>query len=245
MQESQWNIIKLSLKKRVPRYLIDMIGKYRYKLRRSKFEGKEIKETFEEIYRTNHWKNYESVSGPGSTLVYTDPLIPEIQKLIKLYEIRTMIDAPCGDFNWMKKVDLDKVIYLGLDIVPEIIETNQRKYATGAINFAIADITRDTIPKTDLIFIRDCLVHFSYKDIFKTLENVKQSGADYLLTTTFTSPHLNFNISTGDWRPINLQRSPFYFKPPIYKIEDNFKDPSAGNELGKILGLWKIKDINN
>lgn len=243
MQKSPWNIFKSSLKQRLPRYVIDTLGKYRYKFRKSQFEGKEMKEIFHEIYRSNLWKNSETVSGPGSTIKYTESLIPELTNLFSVYNIHSLVDIPCGDFNWMKNMDLQSIQYMGLDIVADLIDNNTEKFKSENIQFRRADITKDDIPPGDLIFCRDCLVHFSYSDINNALANIKKSGCTYLMTTSFQFPMVNYDIQTGDWRPLNLERPPFNFPPPIYILEDRPANLSPGYDLKKILGLWKIADL--
>ncbi len=243
MKENSWNQFKSVFKKNIPRYWLDALGKYRYRHKKSDFEGKIIEQIFKEIYSRNYWRNTESVSGPGSTISTTQGIRSELEKLFSLFHIHSLIDAPCGDFNWMRKVGLGQIDYLGLDIVPEIIETNTRNYSGVSVHFDIADITKDHIPKADIIISRDCLVHFSFEDIFKTLNNFKNSGSTYLLTTSFAVPKLNYNITTGDWRPVNLLLPPFNFGPSLYQIADHFKGPLAGDDLGKILGLWKLNEL--
>jgi len=68
-------------------------------------------------------------------------------------QIKTLLDAPCGDGNWINKVDLSGITYIGADIVPEIIETNKDlldwlKFAqseTDGINLGLASSFADLI----------------------------------------------------------------------------------------------------
>ena len=39
-----------------------------------------------------------------------------------------MLDIPCGDFYWMKEVDLKDIEYIGADIVDELIKKNNDKF---------------------------------------------------------------------------------------------------------------------
>ena len=110
-------------------------------------------------------------------------------KVIDQYGIKTMLDIPCGDWFWMQHVDLSNVRYTGADIVEKIIQQNQQ-YAGENIFFRYLDLLSDELPKNDLVFCRDCLVHFSYEDVGKALENLTRSGSKYLLTT----PHLPITI---------------------------------------------------
>lgn len=62
--------------------------------------------TFTSIYRNNGWGSLESRSGAGSTLASTANIRRELPGLVERLNIRTLLDAPCGDFNWMKEVAL-------------------------------------------------------------------------------------------------------------------------------------------
>jgi hypothetical protein len=55
----------------------------------------------------------------------------------------------------------------------------------------------------------------------------------YLLTTTFPEAPENRNITTGDFRELNLERAPFRFPRPIASIDDWIE----GHPV-KALALW-------
>jgi hypothetical protein len=103
------------------------------------------------------------------------------------------------------------------------------------------DITSDELSQADLILCRDCLVHFSFENIRKALNRIKNSGATYLLATTFTGPRTNQDIQTGCWRKVNLQAPPFNFPEPIELINEKCTEGSAYAD--KSLGLWRVADI--
>ena len=181
-----------------------------------------IGELFTEYYKSNYWGGKESISGRGSDFVQTEKLIIEIGKLLKQNNIKTILDIPCGDFNWIKNIDFSERFYVGGDIVVDLINKNQDLYNNQAnINFEVLDITQDDLPQVDLIICRDCLVHFSYKDINKALLNIKKSNSKLLLVTSFFDRKRNYNIKTGAWRPINLDIKPFKFPQPIQVIIEN------------------------
>ncbi len=194
---------------------------------------------FSTIYNNNVWNSIESVSGVGSEIKNTKTIIEEIPKLIKTYNIKKFIDCPCGDFNWMKYVISDNIVYEGYDIIDCVIIKNREKYN---YIFGKMNIINDKIPECDLLFCRDLFVHFSYNDIYKTIKNIKSSNIKYLLTTTFPN-HKNNDISTGSWRPLNLQDDPFNFCNPIEIINENCTE-NNGIYNDKSLALWNIKDIN-
>ena len=151
----------------------------------AKFFGKSPKEIFEKIYKENIWEGTESVSGIGANKIQTEKIIDEIPNVIKELQVKTIFDIPCGDFNWFKNIDLSSKIYLGGDIVKKIITQNNQNYKRNNINFIEFNLIEDVQKPMDLVFCRDCLVHFSINDIKRALINIKESNSKYLMTTTF------------------------------------------------------------
>ena len=135
----------------------------------------DLRDVFENIMALNRWSGGESRSGPGSTLSYTCNLRSQLEIFLKTYEIKTFFDAPCGDFNWMKLLDLP-IQYLGADVVEDIVAENKRRFGNHSRSFTRLDLTGDTLPKVDLIFCRDCLFHFSFEHISSALGNMKRSS---------------------------------------------------------------------
>ena len=176
---------------------------------------------FTNIYKKNHWDGKESISGSGSDSNQTKIITKELSSLFKDFNISTVLDIPCGDFNWMKNVNMNKIHYTGADVVKEIIKNNTDKYEQDNIHFLNINIISDPLPKVDLIFVRDCLVHFSFKDIYLSLNNICKGQSKYFLTTTFTNRKHNKNINTGDWRTLNLEITPFFLPKPIKIIYED------------------------
>lgn len=201
-----------------------------------------IEQRFETIFKNNSWGGRNSVSGRGSDSDQTKYIIKEIQSLFRDLGVSTVLDIPCGDFNWMRNVNLSGITYIGADIVKEIITNNKERYEKSNISFRHMNLTEDALPQADVILIRDCLVHMSYDDIFKSLDNVCRSMSQYLLTTSFTDRQDNKDIITGDWRTLNLQIAPFSFPKPIRIINEKCTQGKL-SYTDKSLGLWEISDI--
>jgi hypothetical protein len=209
----------------------------------ARFKDKSNKDVFTEIYNTNYWNSAESISGEGSELKQVEVLINELNKLIQERQIKTLLDVPCGDFNWMKKVDLSNVQYRGGDIVEALIKKNiEANKDNDNIRFDVIDLMNDKLPKSDLIVVRDCLVHLSYNDVFKAIENIKKSGSKYLFTTTYPSHKTNYDIVTGDWRKLNLLEKPFNFPKPLLLINEKCTEGN-GEFADKSMLLWDISSL--
>ena len=202
-----------------------------------------MKNIFDSIYEGNKWGNSESRSGDGSDIFSTAHMRGYLATLLKDLKIKSILDLPCGDFNWMQLMNLKKIDYIGGDIVASMIEENQLRYGSENIRFQHIDARKDSLPTVDLIFCRDMLVHLSFSDCWSVLTNFQNSESTYLLTTTFTARDPNYDIKTGQWRPLNLQRPPFIFTKPSHLIVEHCNEWN-GFWADKCLALWSLKDID-
>jgi len=200
-----------------------------------------VESVFTNIYNKHLWRI--EYSGPGSTLKETTAIREGIPELLKELNVKVLLDAPCGDFNWIQHVNLNFLDqYIGLDIVEVLVKKNKKEYENGNRLFLHANIITDPLPQADVILCRDCLVHLRFQDIMQALKNMKANGITYLLTTTYPTIRTNRNLKkTGGWRRLNLQRSPFNFPKPIALIREGCTYNQKLTD--KSLGLWKIEDI--
>ena len=233
---------KNMLAEKMPR-LVEIYYRLCYRKQRSISRTKTVEELFTGIYKKGGWGESESVSGPGSRLEDVTVLIQQLPILFKEWKVRTMLDIPCGDFNWMKDIPLDLDLYIGADIVDDLIDKVNKKFGINEKReFLKLDLTRDELPRVDLIFCRDCLVHLSYREIINAINNIKRSKSKYLLTTTYPICKKNIDIVCGEWRPINLTLPPFNF-PPEADIIDERRPDKKRFIPKKSMGLWLIESL--
>ena len=219
-----------------------IIAQTNFLANKSRLADLDLQSKFGEIYRRNIWGNPESASGLGSSVSATDAIREGLIDVCRDYSINMLLDAPCGDYGWMSSVKLPIQRYIGLDIVPELVGANRSRYESDAVHFQTADLTRDPLPRVDLILCRDCLVHLSFDNILRVLRNMFQSGSQYLLTTTFPEHDQNGDIVDGDWRLLNLQKEPFSFPEPLRLIDERCTEADGAYD-DKSLGLWRIDSI--
>ncbi|MDR2623334.1 MAG: hypothetical protein LBC39_02005 [Methanobrevibacter sp.] len=199
---------------------------------------------FKAIYKTNYWGSEESFSGLGSELNNTRVLRSRLPQIFSKYNIKTMLDVPCGDFNFMAKVNMLDVNYTGGDIVEKIIEDNNCKYKdSNHVKFEIIDATKDVLPKVDLILCKDLLQHLSYEDVYKVLLNFKKSNSKYLLVTCYPLTLKNWDIHTGYYRPLNLRKKPFFLPQPMEKIHEH-RNEWNNIERDKFMYLYDLNKLN-
>ena len=211
---------------------IDLVDKfYNIKMR-------EMESIFTATYDNNLWNGSESKSGPGSNLNNNLKLLKILEEFVIDNNIKTILDLGCGDFNWMKHFNFDLIdSYLGIDIVNNIIDHNCNTYGTDKIKFEHRNIVDYELSSFDLILSKDVLVHLSYNDSLSILTNIKQSNSKFFISTSFDG-FINYDIITGQWRPINLVLDPFNFSEPLYYYP-NVEDKKEG-WTNKGVGIWKL-----
>lgn len=191
---------------------------------------------FQRIYEHNLWGDAESASGSGSGTVATDAIRRALPGLFERYGIRSLLDAPCGDFHWMQHVvgSLDR--YVGADIVPALVERNARLFGTDRVSFVCADITADRLPTADAVLCRDCFIHLPTRLIRDALVNFRASGMRYLLLTNDRDVAGYSDIPIGSFRPLNVLHPPFSFPDPLAAVNET----ATGSRQ---LCLWRLDSI--
>jgi len=201
-----------------------------------------LAERFARMHETNLWAGTESRSGVGSGMAATARLRAELPGLLRKLGVRRLLDVPCGDFHWMSRVDLAGIDYVGGDIVEAIVAENQARYGRDGRRFVHVDLTAGPLPGADAVLCRDCLVHLSFANIERALRVIQESGARYLIATTFLERQHNADVADGDWRPLNLERAPFNLPSPIAAVVEGC-DEEGGAYADKALAVWRVAEL--
>ena len=198
---------------------------------------------FNSIYKSNHWNkskkfdSNQSYSGPGSVAnsIQTNNLILELQKFFKENDIKNILDAPCGDCAWIKKIFETDINYTGIDIVEDLINQNKLTFNSNLnIKFYCEDLTEyKNFNNYDFILLRDFFIHLPLKMINKILKNLKNSNCRFFAFNNYESANINKEISIGQHRKINLLKDPFNLGLPYYKIQEinNKHNPDQDNYI--------------
>ncbi len=222
--------------------LISKVVRHLAEKKRASAQGEQYSLDFSKIYRENLFDGDESISGQGSSIKQTQVLREELPRVLHELGVKTLLDIPCGDFNWMRHVDFGDIQYIGGDIVNKLVVSNESKFAKDGIRFACLDLTRSRLPVADAVFCRDCLVHLNFKQCSAAIENIRRSGAEFFLTTTFVNRDSNIELKNDIWRALNLCKAPFYFPKPLLYINENCTERD-GRWNDKCIGVWKVKEL--
>lgn len=133
----------------------------------------QLREKMYTKFQTIHWGHHPC--GHGSVFENTEVTRELLSNIAKKYDIKTVSDAGAGDLSWIDSVKWD-VEYTPYDIRKWHSRVNQ------------VDITKDVLPKTDLIMCRHVLNHLENQLQAEAIDRFVESGSKYLFLT-YTKPN--------------------------------------------------------
>ena len=172
------------------------------------------REPFAAIYQQGLWAKDaqgKGTSGYGSTMEFTRLYRVFLQDFLAAHQVRSVVDAGCGDWEFSQAIDWNGISYLGVDIVASVITANQRRFSAPNVRFAVADIVRDELPPADLLLVKDVLQHLSNADITSFLAQLPRYRHVLIVNDVLPSSltATTIDIPTGRYRPIDLTQPPF------------------------------------
>jgi len=200
-----------------------LIRKARSWLGRLYRSPRSYQKTFQAIYRKAVWTGGDTsipLSGPGSTLANTEGIRVFIDTELEQFGIASIVDVGCGDLTWVSQTRVPKsnLSYVGVDIVPELIERHGREAKWG--RFLQLNAVSDPIPSGDLVIIRDCIIHLRIADVERLLTNLLRSTWKYLLISTYRNPVNDDVLDRWHFHQINLESAPFCLGGWVRAIEE-------------------------
>lgn len=185
---------------------------------------------FESIYRRNTWNGVETRSGPGSTLAATARLRQILPELVAGVGARSVLDASCGEAFWVPYLPG----YVGVDISPSVVTAARERHPDR--DYRVLDICGDVLPQTDLVLCRDAIQHLGLAEGRAVVENIRRSGATWLVCSTHEGGE-NVNVDAGGYYEPDMTRPPFALGKPWMLIEDGVWDTGV-RYPDKYLGVW-------
>jgi len=164
---------------------------------------KQHKDDMETFYSNGVWGG---CSVAGSNAQQTLQYRAFLQQFFRDYQVRSVLDIGCGDWQYAQLMDWTGIDYTGVDVVPAVIRHHQQAYARENIRFIHADATAFNLPDADLVIIKDVLQHWSNDTVLSFLPRLDKFP--YVL---FVNGYhgVNGDCDNGDTRPINIQEPPF------------------------------------
>jgi len=134
------------------------------------------KAVMNQIYDQHLWggKEFDFYSGQGShdSKIIT-PYLEAVTSFLNSHDnVLTVCDLGCGDFNIGKHLHPYTNSYIAIDIVEDLINRNRSKFKAQNLVFQCLDISKDQLPKTDCVIIRQVLQHLSNEDILNVVKKL-------------------------------------------------------------------------
>lgn len=168
-------------------------------------------DVFSDVYERDLWNGG---SGPGSAPENSEVYRRFLQEFLDGFDYPVkVVDLGCGDWRIGELMDWSGVDYVGVDVVPEVIEANQRRDTPDNVSFECLDALTEELPGGDVLIVKDVLQHWPNADVLRLLDAAEERFTFTMVTNDVSSKShpakVNSDIALGDWRPIDIERAPF------------------------------------
>jgi protein YibB len=154
-------------------------------------------------------QQFGSGSGVGSTPENTAEYRAFLQQFMARNRVRSVVDFGCGEWQFSQLIDWSGVGYLGVDLVPAMIEKNRHDFGGDNIAFEKFE-SLAKLPRADLLLCKDVLQHLPNKVVKDYLVAFRKKYRFSLITNDEEPAGiLNTDIDIGGWRTLRLDREPF------------------------------------
>jgi SAM-dependent methyltransferase len=177
---------------------------------------------FEGIYSGHAWGG-TSRSGPGSDPSATRKFRLFLEQFLRSRNVKNVVDLGCGDWASTRLINWSGVDYLGVDIVPDVVERNRSEFGRPGVRFAVSNFVDEALPPADLVICKEVLQHLPKADVEKVLAKLpvyrmailvnddcmEQAGGLRTLWRSWPLTEPNVEIEPGGYRPLRLREAPF------------------------------------
>lgn len=131
---------------------------------------------FSQIYETRFWGKGTTdspLSGPGSTPFTSRPYVNFVSKIIRNFDIKSVLDIGHGDWAMWQEYQFQDTYYLGIDVVEGLSAKNNQLY--GNQNRVFLEVSGDEfLPEAELLICKDVLQHLARLDIDSLLSQLQK-----------------------------------------------------------------------
>ena len=216
------------LKNALPRRAVQEIQYWQHRMRRGKVAKNGAGAAFTEVYESKAWGDdgTDFYSGPGTieaavTQPYLELLRAEFAAMDKPPRV---LDLGCGDFKICSQLLPSVGTFTGVDVVPSLVERNNKLYGSDTVRFMCADISNDPLPEADVVLVREVMQHMSNAQVGRLLKRLSAYPVAYV--TNVEPPKDSVSAINRDLVPgpdtrgvfgsgLFLEEPPFNFKAEI------------------------------
>jgi len=173
----------------------------------------------------------------SSSMVGTERLRSQLPELFKKYNINSMFDSGANDAAWQAVTLANTISYSAGEKNPAMVKI--AKAAHPNLNIIVHDITVDTLPHVDLLFVRDVAIHLNNQGKHAMINNWKSSNIPWILMTQINYAEQNLDFEYDEdkiqFADINWLLEPWCWPDPIALVIDTV--PELPNST-RAMGLW-------
>ncbi|WP_298282977.1 glycosyltransferase [Acidocella sp.] len=161
--------------------------------------------------------------GKGSYPANTTGYRSYVEKFIFENDVNSIVEIGCGNYAIFEKIYCHDATYVGLDIIPELIEQNKRNFQRPGVSFQLMPEQAEGLPHADLLVIKSVLQHLDNQTIIAFRDQIIPKYRFCLITNSLnTQGHsTNMDIQSGDFRPLNLVEAPYLFSGTVVHSDWN------------------------
>ena len=180
-----------------------------------------VHEVFSRIYRSEVWGSHPDkpfCSGEGSTREdVVGPYCEMVRGFLQAHGIRHLVDLGCGDFGVGSRLLSPNLRYTAVDIVPDLVEYNRKRFADTRVDFQCLNIIDDELPAGDLCLVRQVLQHLSNAQIVQILHKLQAYKFAIVTEHVYSGPgwHPNVDKPHGPGTRIPARSGVFLDAPPF------------------------------
>lgn len=182
-----------------------------------------VEDVFSFIFRQGFW-HPDVKSGEGSIPSRNRRYMKILRDFFREKQIKSVVDLGCGDWSFSQQIDWSGIDYLGIDIVPELIDSLNTRFGRPGVRFRRDNLVTCPLPRADLAISKDVLQHLpgsmiaqylerltSFKYAILTNDRLKYEPRSWrgLWRLVETPLKPNSEIEPGGWRILRLNDPPF------------------------------------
>ena len=158
-----------------------------------------------------------------SSITGTEHLRSQLPALFAQHNISSMFDAGANDAAW-QAVTLPKIVkYSAGELNATMVAIAKSTYPD--LNIVVHDVTVDTLPQVDLLFVRDVAIHLNTKSKYEMIQRWKESSIPWILMTqlSYATENTDFEYlpdRSVQFVNINWLLPPWSWPEPVASITE-------------------------
>jgi hypothetical protein len=167
--------VRRRLRSLLPVSVLRAVNEVRFWPYRRRFGRLSRRDAFTTVYKERLFGDLPGekfYSGNGSTGHFADVYCKLVEELVQEKGIRSLVDLGCGDFRIGSRLAPLVEKYIGIDIVPDLIEHNRANHGSERASFVCLDIVDGPLPAGDLCLLRQVLQHLNNAEIATVLKKL-------------------------------------------------------------------------